>query len=149
MPTRCPPERACPSATPELPTWCLSADLEHRQRSPSLYPQGSTGAVRIVAQWADSTLFWAAMGYSFSPAGAAYMFKDQSPEDAKAFAEDRGKMRAGSGRILHNLLQACEMTRADDGGEIPRSILLLAQFRVALVHNFPCKRNKTLFLAGR
>jgi glutathione S-transferase len=73
--------------------------LEHRQRSPSLYPQGSTGAVRIVAQWADSTLFWAAMGYSFSPAGAAYMFKDQSPEDAKAFAEDRAKMRAGGGRM--------------------------------------------------
>ncbi len=73
--------------------------LEHRQPSPSLYPQGSTGAVRIVAQWADSTLFWAAMGYSFSPAGAAYMFKDQSPEEAKAFAEDRAKMRAGGSRM--------------------------------------------------
>jgi glutathione S-transferase len=73
--------------------------LEHRQSTPSLYPQGSTGAVRIVAQWADSTLFWAAMGYSFSPAGAAYMFKDQSPEEAKAFAEDRAKMRAGGSRM--------------------------------------------------
>lgn len=73
--------------------------LEQRQPAPSLYPQGSTGAVRIVAQWADSTLFWAAMGYSFSPAGAAYMFKDQSPEDAKAFADDRAKMRAGAGRM--------------------------------------------------
>ncbi|MBE0619504.1 MAG: glutathione S-transferase family protein [Burkholderiales bacterium] len=73
--------------------------LEHRQPVPSLYPQGSTGAVRIVAQWADSTLFWAAMGYSFSPAGATYMFKDQTPEDAKAFAEDRGKMRAGGTRM--------------------------------------------------
>ena len=73
--------------------------LEHRQNTPSLYPQGSTGAVRIVAQWADSTLFWAAMGYSFSPPGAAYMFKDQSPEEAKAFAEDRAKMRAGGTRM--------------------------------------------------
>jgi len=73
--------------------------LEHRQPTPSLYPQGTTGALRIIAQWADSTLFWAAMGYSFSPAGAAYMFKDQSPEDAKAFAEDRGKMRAGGARM--------------------------------------------------
>jgi glutathione S-transferase len=73
--------------------------LEHRQSAPSLYPQGSTGAVRIVAQWADSTLFWAAIGYSFSPAGAAYMFKDQSPEEAKAFAEDRAKMRAGGSRM--------------------------------------------------
>jgi glutathione S-transferase len=73
--------------------------LEHRQGAPSLYPQGSTGAVRIVAQWADSTLFWAAMGYSFSPAGAAYMFKDQTPEEAKAYAEDRAKMRAGGPRM--------------------------------------------------
>jgi len=73
--------------------------LEHRQNAPSLYPQGSTGAVRIVAQWADSTLFWAAMGYSFSPAGAAYMFKDQTPEEAKAFADDRAKMRGGGGRM--------------------------------------------------
>lgn len=73
--------------------------LEHRQNTPSLYPQGSTGAVRIISQWADSTLFWAAMGYSFSPVGAAYMFKDQSPEEAKAFAEDRGKMRAGGARM--------------------------------------------------
>ncbi len=78
-------------------TALICDELEHRQPKPSLYPQGSTGAVRIVAQWADSTLFWAAMGYSFSPAGAAYMFKDQTPEDAKAFAEDRAKMRAGGG----------------------------------------------------
>ena len=73
--------------------------LEHRQPAPSLYPQGTNGGARIVAQWADSTLFWAAMGYSFSPAGAAHMFKDQTPEDAKAFAEDRAKMRAGGGRM--------------------------------------------------
>ncbi|MGP1684535.1 MAG: glutathione S-transferase family protein, partial [Giesbergeria sp.] len=73
--------------------------LEHRQPAPSLYPQGSTGAVRVIAQWADSTLFWAAMGYSFSPVGAAYMFKDQAPEAAKAFAEDRAKMRAGGSRM--------------------------------------------------
>jgi len=73
--------------------------LEHRQPSPSLYPQGSTGAVRIIAQWADSTLFWVAMGYSFSPPGAAYMFKDEAPETAKAFAEDRAKMRGGAGRM--------------------------------------------------
>jgi glutathione S-transferase len=73
--------------------------LEHRQSAPSLYPPGSTGAIRIVAQWADSTLFWAAMGYSFSPAGAAYMFRDEPPEAAKAFAEDRAKMRAGGTRM--------------------------------------------------
>src|ERR1700693_6088985 len=49
--------------------------LEHRQPSPTLHPPGSKGADRIIAQWADSTLFWAAMGYSFSPAGAAFIFQ--------------------------------------------------------------------------
>jgi glutathione S-transferase len=73
--------------------------LEHHQHSPALYPQGSNGGVRIVAQWADSTLFWAAMAYSFSPTGAAFMFHDQPPEAAKAFAEDRAKMRAGASRM--------------------------------------------------
>ena len=73
--------------------------LEHRQPTPSLYPQGTTGAVRIVAQWADSTLFAAAMGYNFSPKGAAFFFQGRPPEQAKAFAEDRAKMRGGASRM--------------------------------------------------
>jgi len=73
--------------------------IEQRQPAPSLHPQGSNGAVRIVAQWADSTLFWAAMAYSFSPKGAAFFFQGQPPEAAKAFAEDRAKMRGGAGRM--------------------------------------------------
>jgi glutathione S-transferase len=73
--------------------------LEHRQHTPSLYPQDSNGGVRVVAQWADSSLFWAAMAYCFSPTGAAFMFQGQPPEDAKAFAEDRAKMRGGAGRM--------------------------------------------------
>src|SRR5450759_1154501 len=73
--------------------------LEHRQPSPTLYPQGSNSGVRIVAQWADSTLFSAAMAYCFSPKGAAFFFQGQPPEVAKAFAEDRAKMRGGGGRM--------------------------------------------------
>jgi glutathione S-transferase len=73
--------------------------LEHRQPSPTLHPPGSKGADRIFAQWADSILFWAAMGYSFSPAGAAFIFRDDTPETARAFGEDRAKMRAGASRM--------------------------------------------------
>ena len=80
-------------------TALICDELEHRQPAPSLHPQGSNGAVRIVAQWADSTLFWAAMAYCFSPKGAAYFFQGQPPEVAKAFAEDRAKMRGGAGRM--------------------------------------------------
>jgi glutathione S-transferase len=74
-----------------------------------LYPSHQKGAARIIAQWADTTLFWAAMAYNFSPAGSAQMFgidptKD-SPQaaeamaNAKMFAEDRAKMRSGMPRL--------------------------------------------------
>jgi len=32
--------------------------LEHLQPQPSLYPTASKGVARVLAQWADSTLFW-------------------------------------------------------------------------------------------
>ncbi len=73
--------------------------LERRQPSPTLHPQGSNGGDRIVAQWADSTLFAAAMAYCFSPKGAAFFFQGQPPEVAKAFADDRAKMRGGASRM--------------------------------------------------
>jgi glutathione S-transferase len=73
--------------------------LEHRQPSPALHPQGSNGGSRIVAQWADSTLFSVSMAYNFSPTGAAFFFQGQLPEIAKAFAEDRAKMRGGGSRM--------------------------------------------------
>ena len=49
----------------------------------------------MLAQWADSTLFWAAMGHNLSPKGAAALFAGQPPEAAQAFAADRGAMRNG------------------------------------------------------
>ena len=67
--------------------------LEHRAPEPSLFPPPVKGAVRVLAQWADSTLFWAAMGYNLSPKGAAALFAGQAPEAAQAFAADRGAMR--------------------------------------------------------
>ena len=67
--------------------------LEHRQPEPTLYPPHQKGVARVLAQWADSTLFWAAMGYNLSPKGAAALFSGQPPEAAQAFAADRGAMR--------------------------------------------------------
>ena len=69
--------------------------LEHHQPEPTLYPEHLKGAARVLAQWADSTLFWAAMGHNLSPKGAAALFAGQPPEAAQAFAADRGAMRAG------------------------------------------------------
>lgn len=67
--------------------------LEHVQPEPALYPPHLKGVSRVFAQWSDTTLFWAAMTYSFQPKGAASLFGSQPPEAAKAFADDRKAMR--------------------------------------------------------
>ena len=67
--------------------------LEHHQPEPTLYPEQHRGVARVLAQWADGTLFWAAMGYNLSPKGAAALFAGQPPESAQAFAADRLAMR--------------------------------------------------------
>lgn len=69
--------------------------LEHIEPEPTLYPAHLKGMARVLAQWADSTLFWAAMGHNLSPKGAAALFAGQPPEAAQAFAADRGAMRSG------------------------------------------------------
>jgi len=56
----------------------LIADvLEHVQPEPALFPALARGLSRTVAQWADGTLFWAAMAYNLSPKGAAALFAGQ------------------------------------------------------------------------
>ena len=37
--------------------------LEHLQPAPTLYPAQAKGLARVLAQWADTTLFWSAMAY--------------------------------------------------------------------------------------
>lgn len=75
----------------------LIADvLEHLQPEPTLYPEPEKGMSRILAQWADTTLFWAAMAWNLQPRGAAEVFGKAPPEAARAFGEDRGKMSAGN-----------------------------------------------------
>ncbi len=77
----------------------LIADvLEHHQPQPTLYPEAQKGVARVLAQWADSTLFWATMAYSLQGKGLASLFGNQPPEAAKAFGEDRAAMR-------HNMTQ--------------------------------------------
>ncbi|MGE4243051.1 glutathione S-transferase family protein [Ramlibacter sp.] len=68
--------------------------LEHLRPEPTLYPPHLKGVCRIFAQWADNTLFWAAMGYNFQPKGAAQVFAHAPPDAAKLFAEDRKSMMA-------------------------------------------------------
>lgn len=78
----------------------LIADvLEHLQPEPSLYPVLHKGMARVLAQWGDTTLFWAAMAYNLSPKGAAAMFAAQPPGAAETFLMDRKAMQTNMVRI--------------------------------------------------
>jgi len=73
--------------------------LEHVQPDPPLYPPHLKGVSRVFAQWADTTLFWAAMAYNLQPKGAAHVFAKAPPEAAKAFGEDRKAMSSNMVRL--------------------------------------------------
>ncbi|PUE15439.1 glutathione S-transferase family protein [Limnohabitans sp. WS1] len=73
--------------------------LEHLAPTPTIYPDAVKGAARIVAQWADSALFTAAMAYNFQPAGVAQVFAGAPAEGVQAFVADRTAMRGGSARM--------------------------------------------------
>lgn len=59
---------------------------------PPLYPHAEAGLAEIVAQWADSTLFWTAVPYTMQPAGVAHLFAGAPPDAIKAFGADRAAM---------------------------------------------------------
>jgi len=78
----------------------LIADvIDTRAPRPTLYPTEVAGASRILAQWADSTLFWTMIPFAMQPAGLAHMFSGVPPEAQKAFAEDRNVFRANMPRM--------------------------------------------------
>src|SRR5437868_659770 len=68
-----------------------------RCRSPSC--RGQAGGVQhMLAQWADTPLFWTAIPYTMQPAGAQHIFGNAPPEVLKAFAADRAAMMGGMRR---------------------------------------------------
>jgi glutathione S-transferase len=67
--------------------------LEHVRPEPTLYPPHLKGVCRIFAQWADSTLFWAAMAYNLQAKGAQELFGKLPPAVGEAFLNDRKAMR--------------------------------------------------------
>ena len=71
----------------------LIADvLEHLQPTPTIYPETCKGMARILAQWADTTLFWSAVKHDLGPQGAITKFGGAAPEVANAILEDRKAM---------------------------------------------------------
>jgi glutathione S-transferase len=59
---------------------------------PPLYPEATRGLDEIVAQWADTSLFWIAVPFTMQPAGVAQIFAGAPPEFLRAFGADRAAM---------------------------------------------------------
>lgn len=79
-------------------TALMSRVIDALHPAPSLYPAEAGGAAEILAQWADSDLFWVAIPYTMQPAGAAAIFAGAPPEMLQAFAADRAAMTVGMKR---------------------------------------------------
>ena len=75
---------------------CRVVDTLHP--NPPLYPQAASPLQHVLAQWADSALFWTAVPFTMQPAGAAFIFEGAAPEVVKAFAVDRAAMTQGMRR---------------------------------------------------
>jgi glutathione S-transferase len=72
--------------------------IDARAPEPPLYPPAQSGLANLIAQWADSALFWAAVPHTLQPAGMAHTFAGVPPEVLKAFAADRAAMTTGMRR---------------------------------------------------
>jgi glutathione S-transferase len=59
---------------------------------PPLYPAATRGLAEILAQWADTALFWIAVPYTIQPASVPHMFPDAPASFLQAFAMDRAAM---------------------------------------------------------
>ena len=71
--------------------------IEQHHPAPTLFP-ASAPLAPVVAQWADSTLFWTVIPYAMQPAGRAHIFKGVASEVMQAFAADRAPFTAGMKR---------------------------------------------------
>jgi glutathione S-transferase len=75
---------------------CKVVDRLHPQ--PPLFPATAEGVASILAQWADSALFWSAIPYTMQPKGIRSVFGDATPEALKAFSADRAAFTTGMRR---------------------------------------------------
>lgn len=75
-------------------TALIARKLEELSPSPALFPQAHAASIHAMCLWADSQLFQFAVVIAFQPEVMATTFS--SPEEMKAFAEDRAAMRKGA-----------------------------------------------------
>ena len=111
--------------------------LESRQPTPSLYPAAAPLAP-LLAQWADATLFQAAVCWAMQPAGVSAILGSLSPEVIKGFAVDRAAMRGSLPRLtlpdgtvqLKTQLSALDAQLAQGGPWLLGAVPYIADFSV-------------------
>lgn len=79
-------------------TALIARVLEGLQPTPTLFP-ASAPLAPLLAQWADSTLFWTVIPFSMRPETVPYLMAGQPPEALKIFSADRAAMTEGMRRI--------------------------------------------------
>ncbi|TDF64524.1 glutathione S-transferase family protein [Cupriavidus sp. L7L] len=130
-------------------TALMARVIEAHYPEPSLYPAEISGMAQMLAQWADSTLFWTAIPYTAQPAGLAALFANARPEALKAFAADRAPFTSSMVRqtpadatmALHTYLGWLEMHMADERDFLAGGQASIADFSTAhclwYVHRAP------------
>jgi glutathione S-transferase len=101
-------------------TALIAQVLEQHRPERSLFPSSAPMAP-LLAQWADSTLFWTVIPYTFRRDTMAHVLAGQPPEAIKALAADRAAMAAGMHRLsfadaeaqMPRYLQALDAQLAD------------------------------------
>ena len=113
--------------------------IEARCPEPTLYPAASAGLAEIVAQWADTALFWAAVPFTMQPASAPHILPNATPEVLKGFAADRAAMNpnfrrptlADGAAALHTYLSRLEQLLGDGRPFVLGAAASIADFSAA------------------
>ncbi len=119
-------------------TALIARVLEARQAAPTLFPAHAPLAP-LLAQWADSTLFWTVIPFTMRPETLPHVFAGQPPEAIKAFGADRAAFTAGFRRLssrdaiaqLPAYLQALDAQLADGRPWLMGDKACIADFSVA------------------
>jgi glutathione S-transferase len=119
-------------------TALIARVLERLQPRPTLFPDTAPLAP-VLAQWADSTLFWTVVPYVMQPEGAASIFAGMSHEAMKAFAADRAALTQGMRRLsaadatvqLQSYLAALEAQLSAGRRHLFGAAVSIADFSVA------------------
>jgi glutathione S-transferase len=107
--------------------------------APPLYPMATAGLADIVAQWADTALFWSAVPFTMQPAGVTHVLAGATPEVLKAFAADRAAMNpslrrptpADGGAAVQAYFTRIEQMLADGRPFLLGALACIADFSAA------------------